>query len=166
MLIRVDTYENLLDSVDVMLATSPYTLIETIAAEDITSIAGGAYEVTITDTASKLMLILKDVNGESLGIRYCSTDYLFAFGDPPWQDIDTGSETVILTIRDTSNKAIAGAAVYITTDEGGLTVIRDNLVSNSNGKVFVRLNPGTFYIWASATNATFNNPTEITVTDE
>lgn len=79
--------------------------------------------------------------------------------------VSSGSETVTLTIKDTSGTVIPGADVFITSDSAGLTNVITGLTSNNEGKIVCKLDPGTFYVWCSHRNYTFTNPQTIVVTD-
>lgn len=166
MIIRVDTYENELDSVLLKLAVAPYTLINTFSGAAITHLGNGAYTIDVGDITGQWMVILLDPTPETLGIKYAGNDYPQAFDYPPWllNESITG-ELVVLTIRDTSANIISGALAYITTDEAGAAVIRSNMVSNQEGKIYTFLEPGTYYAWITHANYTGINPIQIIVED-
>lgn len=75
-----------------------------------------------------------------------------------------GSQTVDITIKDTSGNPIDGVSVWITTDSAGTNVIAGTHVSNNMGIVpSFFLNPGVYYRWAKLGGRNFQNPQQFTV---
>jgi len=77
--------------------------------------------------------------------------------------VENGSEAVTLTIKNTSGVAVGGATAFVTSDAEGTNLIIHDASSNNEGKMFLKLNPGTYYVWISHPTNTFNNPLSITV---
>lgn len=80
----INTFEGYLDSVDVRSAATPSTLITTVSGAGIVSIADGIYSVDVGAITGQWILVLKDVDGNTLGIKYASDNYTNAADDPPW----------------------------------------------------------------------------------
>lgn len=117
MLVRVDTYAGMLDSVELKLA-SDQSLITTINGAAIVDTGGGAYTVDVGAEVGQWMLILKDAAGEVIGIKYASDTYTQAMDFPPWLLSSGGPESFgpyVLTIfvEDENAAPIPGVAVRI-----------------------------------------------------
>lgn len=192
--IRADTYPGTLNSVEVRDADDPATVLETIVSAAITEVAGGVYSLTSVLTTGNWLLRLLDSSGNCQGVKYANPNYLAAADYPLWLNAvdfteiegpgfsstdtleeirnaidtigaDSGSETVVLIIKNTDGDPIPRASVYITSDITGSTLVTDGLLTNSEGKITTRLDPGTYYVWASKDDVAFSNPTSITVVD-
>lgn len=117
MLIRVDTYEGLLSSVDLKLA-SDQSLIATFSGAAIVDTGGGAYTVDVGANTGEWLLLLKDSTGAVMGIKYASDTTPQAFDFPPWMLSSGGAESFgpyVLTIlvEDEDTNPVPGIAVRI-----------------------------------------------------
>ena len=78
--------------------------------------------------------------------------------------VGPGSTDEVVTIKK-DGVVIAGADVWVTTDLAGTNVIAGVLISDANGIVTFKLDPGTYYIWAQKAGVNFSavNPCTATV---
>jgi hypothetical protein len=76
----------------------------------------------------------------------------------------SGAATISLYTKDTSNVAIPGADVWISTDSAGSTVVAGTLVSATDGLTTFYLDAGTYYVWRQRSGYNFTNPQTMVVT--
>jgi hypothetical protein len=91
------------------------------------------------------------------------TDYLDAPISGVGGATGAGAATTELTIEWPTGTPVADAAVWVTTDSAGKTVVAGTLRTNAFGKVTFLLDAGTYYRWAKKTGVNFSNPKVFTV---
>jgi len=91
---------------------------------------------------------------------------VYGANDPQFDSIEavlgtsqgTGSVTVVRSIVDPDGQPVSGVVAQVSTDAAGTNVIRQNLLSDANGKITMKLDPGTYYLWINHYSYTENNP--------
>jgi len=74
-----------------------------------------------------------------------------------------GTVSCSVTINDNVSAPITNALVKVSTDVLGANMVRQNY-TNDFGIIVFNLNVGTYYLWVTANDQTFTNPTTLAVT--
>ena len=114
--------------------------------------ADGGLPTTTKITDARLAVLTDWINGGRLDLIL---DAIPSTG--------TGSSSWTINIK-VSGNPIDGAEVRITSDEAGNTAVAGPKYTDASGDVDFLLDPGTLYVWVSASGYNFDNPTTVTVT--
>lgn len=76
--------------------------------------------------------------------------------------LGSGSTPNTITVDDGTNP-VEGAAVWVTSDESGTSVVAGTLYTDTLGRVTFMLDPGTYYVWVQSSRINKTNPTTLIV---
>lgn len=77
--------------------------------------------------------------------------------------IGPGSITRTFVIKTIDGVPVGNIKCWVSTDVAGGNVIAGSILSDYSGKVSFLLDPGSYYLWRSSPNYTFNNPQQFVV---
>lgn len=151
-------------------ASTPFTLVALATPQDAWVSGGfiecdddanrGLYRVDVPNNAcasgvphSVVNLSFDNTFDEGALIKLRSTD----------GNVGAGGTSFPITVTKADTTPIAGAQVWVTTDEDGDNVYAGALTTNAFGIATFMLDDGTYYAWFKAAEYTGPNPTTLTV---
>lgn len=144
MIVRVDTADGYLNSVLIKEFSAPATLLATITAGSITNLGGGAYNVDVGATAGSglWLLVLRDANNETIGIRYAGLNYSQATDEPRWlTGQSAGLIQYTVNVKDNNNVALQNVVVLMRNGANTATA-----TTNASGNAVLFLFAGSWTI--------------------